>query len=305
MAPVLADIPVTTLRVFCEIAERRTLTAAAAALGYTQSAVSRQIATLERAAGAVLLERRRDGVVLTDAGRVVLQHASAVLDRIDVTERELAGLPARAGTVRLGWITSAGAAIVPHALAALRRSHPALTVTSREGGTPALVRALRVGSIDLAVLSWAPPFHPFDAETPAFELRTLTERALRIAVAATHPLAGRGTVDVAELEGERWIAGPPSSELVMGMWPGLAGRPVVAHTARDWLAKLRLVEAGCGITTVGEALAGVRPPGVVFLDVRQETRENRRVVLAGLPGRETPARRQLADALATATATAD
>lgn len=294
----LADVPSATLRVFCEIAERRTLTAAAAALGYTQSAVSRQIATLERAAGARLLERRRDGVTLTAAGQVVLRHASAVLDRVDATERELAGLPARAGTVRLGWITSAGATLVPRALAALRRSHPTLTVTSREGGTPALVRALRVGSVDLAVLAWAPPFHPFDGETPAFEVRTLSERALRVAVAATHPLAGRGTVDLADLHGERWIAGPPSGEeRLMGVWPGLDERPTIAHTARDWLAKLRLVEAGCGITTVGEALTDVRPGGVVFLTVRQETEETRRVVLAALPGRATPARRLLADAL--------
>ncbi|MGI5129828.1 LysR family transcriptional regulator [Pseudonocardia sp. CA-107938] len=297
----LADVPTSTLRVFCEIAERRTLTAAAQALGYTQSAVSRQIATLERAAGASLLDRRRDGVILTAAGRVILRYASAVLDRVDATERELAGLPAHAGTVRLGWITSAGATLVPRALAALRRTQPSLTVTSREGGTPALVRALRVGSIDLAVLAWTPPFHPFDSETPAFEIRMLTERSLRIAVPAAHPLAGRDTVDLADLRGERWIAGPPSGEeRLMGVWPGLDERPTIAHTARDWLAKLRLVEAGCGITTVGDALADVRPPGVVFLSVRQAEPERRRIVLAELPGRETPARRHVVEALAAA-----
>jgi DNA-binding transcriptional LysR family regulator len=297
----LADVPTATLRVLCEIAERRTLTAAAQALGYTQSAVSRQIAVLERAAGAELLDRRRDGVALTAAGRVVLRHASAVLDRVDATERELAGMPAHGGTVRLGWITSAGATLVPRALAALRRSHPSLSVTSREGGTSALVRALRVGSVDLAVLAWTPPFHPFDAETPAFTVRTLAERPLRVAVPAAHPLADRGVVDVADLLGERWIAGPPSgAERLMGVWPGLAGRPTVAHTARDWLAKLRLVEAGCGITTVGESLEDVRPPGVVFLDVRQEVPESRRMVLAELPGRGWPARTHLADALVAA-----
>lgn len=294
----LADVPTTALRVFCEIAERRTLTAAAAALGYTQSAVSRQIASLERAAGATLLERRRDGARLTPAGRVVLRHATAVLDQIDATERELAGLPARAGTVRLGWFTSAGALLVPRAVAALRRSHPATTVTTREGGTPALVRALRVGSIDLAVLAWTPPFRPFDAESPALEVETLTERNLCVAVSAAHPLADREVVDVQDLHGQRWIAGPPSGdERLMGVWPGLDERPTVAHTARDWLAKLHLVAAGCGITTVPAALSGARPPGVVFLSVRHGPEERRRVVLSWVPGRTTVAADRLADAL--------
>jgi DNA-binding transcriptional LysR family regulator len=78
-----ADVSLVALRVFREVAERGTLTSAAAALGYTQSAVSRQVASLERAAGAPLLERRHDGVRPTTAGHVVLRHAAAVLDQID------------------------------------------------------------------------------------------------------------------------------------------------------------------------------------------------------------------------------
>ena len=138
-----ADVSLVALRVFREVAERGTLTSAAAALGYTQSAVSRQVASLERAAGTPLLERRHDGVRPTTAGHVVLRHAATVLDQIDTAARELAGLPAEAGTVRLGWFTSAGASLLPRALAALRRTHPAIIVITREGSTPALVRALR------------------------------------------------------------------------------------------------------------------------------------------------------------------
>src|SRR4051794_32732137 len=104
----IADASLTALRVFREVTERGTLTSAAAALGYTQSAVSRQVASLERAAGTPLLERRHDGVRPTTAGHVVLRHAATVLDQIDTAARELAGLPAEAGTVRLGWFTSAG-----------------------------------------------------------------------------------------------------------------------------------------------------------------------------------------------------
>jgi len=159
-----ADASLVALRVFREVAERGTLTAAATALGYTQSAVSRRIAALERAAGTQLLERRHSGVRLTPAGRIVLRRAATAVDEVDAAARELAGLPGEPGTVRLGWFTSAGAALLPRALAALHHTHPAITVTTREGSTPALVRALRAGTLDLALLASAPPFRPPDTE---------------------------------------------------------------------------------------------------------------------------------------------
>ncbi|MFB9836452.1 LysR family transcriptional regulator, partial [Actinoallomurus acaciae] len=276
------DASLTALRVFREVAERGTLTAAAAALGYTQSAVSRQIASLERAAGTPLLERRHDGVRLTPAGHVVVRRAATVLDQVDATARELAGLPDEHGTVRLGWFASAGAGVVPRALAALRRTHPGITVITREGSTPALVRALRAGTLDLALVASAPPFRPLDTETPALELRVLAERSLRLAVPAAHPLARGDFVDVADLHGRRWIAGSGDDQ-VMGVWPGLDERPEIAHTARDWLAKLHLVAAGCGITTVSASLAATVPDGVKILPVRGGPREQRRILLARLP----------------------
>ncbi|GAB3003724.1 LysR substrate-binding domain-containing protein [Amycolatopsis acidiphila] len=294
----LANVPTVALRVFREVAERGTLTAAAAALGYTQSAVSRQVAGLERAARAELLERRHDGVALTPAGRVVLRHAGFVLDRIDATERELAGLPAQAGTVRLGWFMSAGAVLLPRALAALQRTHPAIEVTTREGTTPVLVRALRAGTLDLAVLGSAPPFRPPDTESPPLKLRTLAERSLRVAVPATHPLARGDSVDVAELRGQRWVATPSAGEeKLMGVWPGLDERPEIAHTARDWLAKLNLVAAGCGLTTIPASLIEAVPAGVQVLTVRGGPQEKRRVVLARLPGPLPEPAAHLAEAL--------
>jgi DNA-binding transcriptional LysR family regulator len=297
------DVSLVALRVLREVAERGTFTSAAAALGYTQSAVSRQIAGLERAAGTPLLERRRDGVRLTAAGQVVLRRAVVVLDEIDATARELTGLPADAGTVRLGWFTSAGAVLVPRAIAALRRSHPAVTVITREGSTPSLVRALRAGTVDLALLASAPPFRPPDAESPPLRLQTLAERTLHLAVPATHPLARGDAVDIGDLAGQPWIAGASGrDELLMGVWPGLAGRPRIAHTARDWLAKLHLVAAGAGLTTVPAALSSLVPPGVRVLPVRGGPQERRRVVLASLPRKLPQAAAHLAAALREAAA---
>ncbi|AKA01961.1 LysR family transcriptional regulator [Streptomyces noursei ZPM] len=300
------DVSLTALRVFRAVAEEGTFTAAAASLGYTQSAVSRQIAAIERAAGAELLERRREGVRLTSAGRVVLRRATVVLDEIAETARELSGLPVEGGTVRLGWVPTAGTTLVPHAVAALRRSDPGVRVVSREGGTPALVRALRAGSIDLALLSSAPPFRAPDTESPLLAVQTLTERALCLAVPAAHPLARGDFVDAADLRGQRWIAGSASgADRLMGVWPGLDERPEIAHTARDWLAKLHLVAAGCALTTVPCALAPAAPPGVRILPVRGGPQETRRLLLARLPGTPPEPVRRLAAALRAAALATD
>jgi molybdenum-dependent DNA-binding transcriptional regulator ModE len=149
----LTDASLTGLRVFRAVAEHGTLSAAAAALGYTQSAVSRQVAALERAAGTVLLERHHNGVRLTPAGQVVLRSAAAVVDRIDATSRELNGVREERVVVRLGWFASAGAVLIPRAVAMLSRSRPGITVLSREGGTSALVyhRAIARSAAQTAV----------------------------------------------------------------------------------------------------------------------------------------------------------
>jgi DNA-binding transcriptional LysR family regulator len=297
------DVSLVALRVFREVAERGTFTAAATALGYTQSAVSRQIASIERAAQAQLLERRREGVQLTPAGQVVLRNAARILDQLDATARELAGLPADGGTVRLGWFPSAGAVLVPKAIAALRRTHPAITVKSREGSTPALVRAVRAGSVDLALVASGPPFRPLDAESPALEVQVLVERALCLAVPVGHPLAAGDSIDIADLRGQRWIAGPSSGEEKwMGVWPGLDERPEIVHTARDWLAKLHLVAAGAGITTVAPSIEEAAPPGVRILPVHGGPQEARRIVIARLPGPLAAPAAHLTAALRTAAA---
>jgi len=188
--------------------------------------------------------------------------------------------------------------LLPRALSALRRTHPAITVLTREGSTPALVRALRAGTLDVALLASAPPFRAPDTETPALELHTLAERSLRIAVPASHPLARAEFIDLADLRGQRWIASPSAAdETLMGVWPGLDERPEITHTARDWLTKLHLVAAGCGLTTVPASFAAIAPPGVRVLAVRGGSQEQRRIILARLPHPLTEPAARLADAL--------
>ncbi|GLZ02959.1 LysR family transcriptional regulator [Actinomadura sp. NBRC 104412] len=300
------DVSLAGLRVVREVAERGTFSAAAASLGYTQSAVSRQVAAVERAAGAPVFERRREGVRPTRAGRVILRHAAAVLAEIDAADRELRGLPAQAGTVRLGAFPSAGAVLLPRALAALRRTHPGITVLTRDGGTPALVRALRAGSLDLAILASEPPFRAPDTETPALVLQTLTERELRVAVPSTHPLAAADSVPFDALHDRQWIAGRSSPDgPQLGVWPGLDGRHDIVHTARDWLTKLNLVAAGCGLTTIPAVMSAAAPPGVRVLPVRGGPEERRRLMVAHLPAPLPPTAHHVIEALHKAAATTD
>jgi DNA-binding transcriptional LysR family regulator len=270
------------LRVLREIAQAGSFSAAADDLGYTQSAISRQVAALEAIAGHRLFDRGRQGVTLTPAGARLLTRAIRVLDELDAARRELAGDQLAAGPVRLGAFPTAVAGLMPAALASLPAQ---LTVTLREASTPALTRALRAGTLDLAILASAPPFRPPDGESPPLELTTLSERELVIGVPAGHPFATAQAVEVEQLEGQVWVASrADAGESFLGVWPGLAERPDVRYVVRDWLGKLQIVAAGLAITTLAPITLDLLPGGVKVVSVRGEPQETRRVVLARLPG---------------------
>jgi len=285
----------TGLRVLREVSERGSFTAAARALGYTQSAVSRQAAALEAAAGRPLFERRRNGATLTTAGSGLLARAVLVLDELDAAVRELAGARTEAGPVRVGAFPTAVAALLPEVLSSLPRG---VVVSVREGTTPALTRAVRAGTLDLAVLAQAPPFRGLDGGTPAVELVTLAERELLLCVGAGHPFASRDAVEVAELAGQVWVAGrSDTGEALPGVWPGLPGRPDVRYTVRDWWAKLQLVAAGAAVTTIPPVMLGLLPPGVRAVAVRGEPPQTRRLVLGRRSQALTPEAALVADVL--------
>lgn len=289
------DFSPTGLRVLREVAQAGSFSAAARGLGYTQSAVSRQAATLEAVAGRPLFERRRDGAALTPAGARLLARAVRVLDELEAASREVAEPGVASGPVRLGTFATAAAGFLPGALASLPGD---LVVSVREGTTPALTRALRAGTLDLAVLAQAPPFRPPDAETPALDLTTLSEGELLIGVGPRHSFARRRAVEVAELAGQIWVASRSASgDALLGVWPGLAERPDVRYVVRDWLAKLQLVAAGLAITTLAPVALDVLPGGVRAVAVRGEPQETRRMVLGRLPGPLDGGAAAVADAL--------
>ena len=272
------DVSLTALRVIREVAERGSFTAAAVTLGYTQSAISRQIAAAEHEVGVQLFDRVTGGVRLTAAGQVLLRQGVIALDALDEAQRELTGATVEVQRVRLGVFAAAGSALLPPALSLLRRQRPDIEVTSREG------------SIDLAILTSRAPHRSPDQEDPPFHLETLLDVSLALAVPAHGKFSGRVSVTAADVADEPWIASPSlKDEPLLGVWPGLPGRPQVHHTSRDWLTKLELVAAGAGITTVPGGLLPDVPDGVHITRLEGVAEEVQRISLARLPGRRSEA----------------
>lgn len=275
----MTDFTLVGLRVVREVAARGSFTAAADALGYTQSAVSRQVAAMEAATGAPLFKRAPRGVQPTEAGTVLLRHAAGVLDQLDAARRDLTGLRQPAtGRLRVGAFPTAVAALLPRALAAFRTQLPGVNVSLREGTTPSQLRRVTAGAVELAIVG-TPSSRPSGDHRLEFE--PLFEDPLLLAVARGHALARHRTIDLDDLAGEDWIAGSTdASDPLLGVWPSLRWQPHVAFVARDWTAKLGLVAAGLGVTVVpGLAATAVRQD-VALVRVRGEPPASRTILLA-------------------------
>ncbi|ATE55505.1 LysR family transcriptional regulator [Actinosynnema pretiosum] len=255
------------LRVVVEVARRGSFTAAAEALGYTQSAVSRQVGAMETAAGGPLFERGARGVRPTPAGEALLGHAGQVVAHVEAAELEIAGLRDRlAGRLVVGAYPTAAAALVPSAVARLRTAHPALAVSLGEAGSPALLRRLRAGRLEVAVIAVGDGLPDYDLTGLVVE-QVPGQRGMGVAVADDHPFAQQSEVDVAQLADQVWIVGVgKEGEPQFGAWPTLAD-PVVGHGARSWPTRFGLVKAGLGITVLPGLAAGTAPRGVTWVPV--------------------------------------
>jgi DNA-binding transcriptional LysR family regulator len=284
----MAELSLTGLRVLREVAARGSFTAAAQSLGYTQSAVSRQVAGLEVAAGTSLFERTPRGVRLTNAGDVLLQRAGAVLDEVDAAQQELARMTQPAtGPLRVGAFPTAVAALVPRAIGALRRRQPAVRISLREGGTPTQLKRLASGSLDVAVIGFLPGGDV--TRDRRISLEHLVDDPLLLAVGPEHPLARRRTVELDDLAGESWIAASAEAgDTMLGAWQWADWRPRVEMIAKEWTAKLGLVAAGLGVTLVPGLAASAVRPDVALVRIRSGP-ASRRVLIATRAGRERSA----------------
>ncbi|ETK32686.1 LysR family transcriptional regulator [Microbispora sp. ATCC PTA-5024] len=232
------------------VARTGSFTAAALQLSYTQSAVSRRIASLEAEAGGPLFERLPRGVRLTPAGRALHRHAREVLERLRRAGEELSAIhTGTGGRLRVGAFATANAVLVPAALRAFREESPEVGVTLVEGLSGALMEALGRGEIDIAVVSDYPSGLGPGEDA---EVVPLMEDELLVALPADHPLAAWEEVDLRDLKDESWIEGaPPGSATMLAAACARAGfTPRVDIRIAEWTGKLGYVAAGLGVTLV-------------------------------------------------------
>jgi DNA-binding transcriptional LysR family regulator len=254
-------LDVRRLEVLKTIVETGSFSAAADRLNFTQPAISRQIAALERETGTRLLERDARGVRLTQAGELLLEHGEQILDRIKSAEAQLASLErVDSGRLRLGGFASANVFLVPHAITRFTQRHPNIELTLTPGPTQNNLKALAAGDIDLALITDLDRREP-DC-TDELELERLLHDEVYLALQCGHRLcAHKPTVKLRDLEEETWIEGAhpdclgPLERIVRA-----AGfEPRVGFRVDEWTGKQGLVAAGVGVMLIPSlALTGVR-----------------------------------------------
>jgi DNA-binding transcriptional LysR family regulator len=249
-APGSALLDARKLRVLRAVAEHGSFAAAAAELQYTPSAISQQVAALEREAGAVLVERGPRGTRLTQAGTVLDRHAALVLGQLAAARAELEDLTRlRGGSVRVAAFESAWTALVPAAVARYREEHPGVDLHLAEEDPVEAVAAVRAGACDVAVI-----FEPngIDAAVlDGLERTVVADDPLWAALPAGHPLAGADAVDLAQLAAEPWVA-PTAfcAGVVRGACAAAGFEPDVVFSSADYGAIQGFVAAGAGVALV-------------------------------------------------------
>lgn len=275
------------VRVLCEVARHGSFSAAAESLGYTQPAISRQIATLEAEVGTTLIRRVPKGAVLTDAGRLLVDRGEAILARLDDAENELRALAGlEGGRLRMATFASAASSIVPLAIAAFRERHPAVELSVVMADPPDSIPRLGAGELDL-VLS-----HDAIGASAATEVVHLFDDPMYVAMRAGHPLAESPCLSLADFAAEPWMLATtqtcPDSRLFLRACHDAGFEPKIAFQNDDYPAILGFVAAGVGVAMIPDMVArGVRDDVVVRdLDPPAPPRP----ILAALPaGYRSPA----------------
>src|SRR5436190_7157192 len=244
-------LAVRRMRVLREVAVQGSFSAAAEALSFTQSAVSQQIAALEREAGTVLVQRGARGVRLTEAGEALVGDADAILCRLEDAEAELeaiAGL--KGGRLRMAAFESAGATLMPLAIAQFRERHPAIELSMVLGEPEETEPQLKSGELDLVL-----GFGTRISHDDGVERKFLIEDPMLLVLPREHPLATKRNLRLADLADEAWIGGAPDCEcnrLIYGAGTRAGFTPHMAFEIDDYAAVQGFVAAGVGVSLIAE-----------------------------------------------------
>jgi DNA-binding transcriptional LysR family regulator len=262
------------LRLLHELHARGTIAAVADALQFTPSAVSQQLAVLEREAGLPLLEPAGRGVRLTDAALVLVGHAGALLERAELAESDLAAAGGRvAGRGRIASFQSVALRVAVPAIRALAGEAPDLRCELIESEPEESLPALALGDVDLVLADeWE---HQPLARPDGIAREDLHTDPVHVVLPERHPAAGRDPVRLAELAGEVWTTGHRGTaweDITVRTCRALGGfDPDIRHRTNDSVLSLALVADGQAVTLLPELVRPAAPPGIVARAIAEDS----------------------------------
>ncbi|KPI19330.1 LysR family transcriptional regulator [Streptomyces mirabilis] len=264
------------LRTLDALARHGSVSGAAEGLHVTTSAVSQQMSKLEREVGQQLLAKNGRGVRLTDAGRLLAEHAARILSQVELAQADLEAQRGQVvGELRLSAFPTAARGLFPTALAALRADHPGLRVRSSELEPEAGVAGVIRGDLDLAVvLDWYNK--PMPLPDGLVKAPILDDPA-DVAMPVGHRLANRAEVDLGDFADDEWITwgeGEFCHEWLMFTLRSRGVEPHIGHRAAETHTQLGLVAAGLGVCIAPLLGRHPMPDGVVTVPLRQAVRRH-------------------------------
>ena len=287
------------LRVLAEVARRGSFSAAADALYLSQSAVSQQVATLEREVGLSLLERTNGGPKLTDAGRTLVDHGEAAIARLEEAEQEVAAIAGlEGGELRIASFPTASAILLTEALAEFSGSHPNVRLSVTQAEPEQSLPMLHAAEIDLALT--------FDYTTlPAKDDRDvdrelLLTESMYVALPRDHPLAGADRVRLADLADEAWVCGTrPSScsEAVVETCRAAGFEPRIAFESDEYPVLQGYVAAGLGYTLLPDLALPTLRSDLVIRPTRPAAPKRRVWAATRVEGARSPATEAMVETL--------
>lgn len=268
------------LALLVEVVEQGSITAAAELMMYTPSAVSQQLRKLEQEVGQPLLNRRSRGVVPTEAGQVLADHARKIVRQMQAAQSDLDQITGlKRGSLTVGTFPTLAGSFLPIVIRVFKKRYPAINLFVRSARFDELVADLESGVTGLCLL-WDYPWNPFHDES--VRVTEVFQESTVILVARGHPLADRDEVTMEELRNESWIVraeAHPVVEVLQRSAHDAGFEPTIGFLANDYQEAQAMVSVGMGVAMVPKTAVALQHPDVRVLRLGPQA-PLRRVLLA-------------------------